>query len=119
MESSADGDGLHPRRGRRLYHDEGDSARSGKVVSLSFRLRLLDGKLLYTSDSLGIKTFILGRGGVESGLDEGLRLLREGDSARFVMPPHLAHGLVGDQKRIPRMAIIVYDVVLQGVESNE
>jgi FKBP-type peptidyl-prolyl cis-trans isomerase FkpA len=43
-------------------------------------------------------------------------MMKVGDSAIFVLPPHLAHGLLGDQKKIPRMAIISYQVVLQGVQ---
>jgi len=104
----------------KVYHvGQGDTARANNVVSISYEVSLLNGKKCYSSDSLGIKTFILGHGGVESGLEQGLLLMRQGDSARFVMPPHLAHGLIGDQNKIPRMSIIVYDVVLQGVEKNE
>jgi FKBP-type peptidyl-prolyl cis-trans isomerase len=45
--------------------------------------------------------------------------MRVGDSAFFVLPPHLAHGLIGDQKKIPRMAIISYNVILQGLQKQE
>ena len=57
-------------------------------------------------------SFKVGFGGVESGLEEGVLLLRTGDKARFIMPPHLAHGLIGDGDCIPMRAIIIYDVEL-------
>jgi len=53
---------------------------------------------------------------VESGLEEGILLLRVGDKATFIMPPHLAHGLQGDGDRIPARSIIMYDVLLLKVE---
>jgi FKBP-type peptidyl-prolyl cis-trans isomerase len=88
----------------------GVTAAKGKFITLSYTLSLLDGSVCYTSDSLGYKQFLIGSGGVESGLEEGVLLLREGDKARFVLPPHLAQGLTGDGNKIPPRAIIVYDV---------
>ena len=38
--------------------------------------------------------------------------MHEGDKARFIMPPHLAHGLLGDNHKIPARAIIIYEVEL-------
>jgi FKBP-type peptidyl-prolyl cis-trans isomerase len=73
---------------------------------------LLDGTECYNSDREGPKIFTIGRGGVESGLEEGILLMKEGSRAKFIMPPYLAHGLPGDGKRIPARAIIVYDVEL-------
>jgi FKBP-type peptidyl-prolyl cis-trans isomerase FkpA len=88
----------------------GKPARTGEKISLNYRLELLDGTLCYTSDSLGPKQFRIGQGGVESGLEEGVLLLKEGAKARFILPPHLAHGLTGDGNRIPARTVILYEV---------
>jgi FKBP-type peptidyl-prolyl cis-trans isomerase len=58
---------------------------------------------------------VVGKGGVESGLEEGILLLHEGDKARFVLAPHLAHGLIGDENRIPPRSIIIYYIELLAV----
>ncbi len=89
-----------------------DSIKHGDVVSFNYTLSLLDGTLCYTSDSLGSKSFILGQGGVESGLEQGIQLMKRGEKARFILPPHLAHGLLGDDNKIPPRAIIVYQIEL-------
>lgn len=99
-------------------HGTGDSAQSGKVATLNFEVSLLDGTLCYTSDSIGPKRFLIGQGGVESGLEEAILMMRVGDKARFVMPPHLAHGLIGDEDKIPARATIVYKVDLLNLTSN-
>ncbi len=91
---------------------DGDTAQAGQVASLRYRVSLLDGTPCYSSDSLGIKKFRIGQGGVESGLEEGILLMRAGDRATFIMPPHLAHGLAGDGNRIPARAILVYEIEL-------
>jgi len=88
----------------------GQKAKKNKIAHINYKLTLLDGTYCYSSDSSGVKSFIIGKGGVEAGLEEGILLLREGDKARFIMPPHLAHGLIGDENKIPARAIIIYDV---------
>ncbi len=93
----------------------GESVKQGNLVEYSFKVTLLDGTLCYASkpDSLG--TFVVGHGGVESGLEEGILMMRQGQKAKFIMPPYLAHGLIGDAKRIPARSIIIYDIELLNV----
>lgn len=89
---------------------KGAPVKKSKVVTISYTVSLLDGKVCYTSDSLGYKSFVVGQGGVENGLEIGILMLNEGSRAIFVMPPFLAHGLIGDENRIPPRSIIRYDV---------
>lgn len=94
----------------------GPKAESGKQATINYRIGLLDGTECYNSEEDGPKSFTIGRGGVESGLEEGILLLNEGGKANFIMPPYLAHGLPGDGKRIPARAVIVYDVELVSID---
>lgn len=95
-----------------LSSEEGDSVFLGKVVHLKYQINLLDGTFCYSSDSTGNLVFKVGHGGVESGLEEAVLLMKTGDKGRFVMPPHLAHGLLGDNDKIPSRTIIVYQAEL-------
>ncbi|MFH1935952.1 MAG: FKBP-type peptidyl-prolyl cis-trans isomerase [Bacteroidota bacterium] len=90
----------------------GRQAETGMIARFHYAVRLLNGTLVYSSDSVGEKVFILGHGGVETGLEEGLLLLREGDRAKFIIPSYLAYGLLGDQRKIPPGATLVYDIDL-------
>jgi FKBP-type peptidyl-prolyl cis-trans isomerase len=90
----------------------GADAQTGKQATLNYKVWLLDGTLCYSSEKSGPKKFRIGQGGVESGLEEGVLLLKVGDKARFIMPPHLAQGLIGDQDKIPPRSCIVYEVEL-------
>jgi FKBP-type peptidyl-prolyl cis-trans isomerase FkpA len=97
---------------------QGSGARvqENMLVKLNYKVSLLDGTICYDSDSLGVKQFRVGKGGVESGLEEGALFLNEGSKAILIMPPHLAHGLPGDGNRVPARSIIVYEVELLKVE---
>ena len=90
----------------------GEKALKGKTAEINYKVELLDGTLCYSSDSLGTKKFQIGKGLVEAGLDEGILMMQEGDKARFIMPPHLAYNLIGDENKIPARATIVYHVEL-------
>ncbi|WP_291856715.1 FKBP-type peptidyl-prolyl cis-trans isomerase [Marinilabilia sp.] len=96
---------------------EGPLIKSGQKVKIDYQIQLLDGTVCYTSKERGPREFLVGRGGVESGLEEGILLLRKDSRARFIMPPHLAHGLVGDDDEIPARAIIFYDVLVTEVKN--
>jgi FKBP-type peptidyl-prolyl cis-trans isomerase len=90
----------------------GVKAAKGKVAVISYTLRFLDGSLCYSSDKDGLKEFKIGYGNVESGVEEGILLMHVGDRAKFIVPSHLAFGLLGDQKKIPQQATLVYDIEL-------
>ena len=89
---------------------DGDLLKKGDIVTLQYELRLLSGELLYSSDNEGNKTFLVSRGGVESGLEEAVLKFRMNSEAILILPPHLAHGLIGDGNRIPPKAILVYSI---------
>lgn len=89
---------------------DGDFIKKGDIVTLQYELRLLSGELLYSSDNDGNKTFLVSRGGVESGLEEAVLKFRMNSEAILILPPHLAHGLIGDGNRIPPKAILVYSI---------
>jgi FKBP-type peptidyl-prolyl cis-trans isomerase len=99
-----------------IQEGQGRKVDDQTVVTLTYNLSLLNGTSLYSSDSLGPKQFRVGKGGVESGLEEGILLLKEGSSAIFILPPHLAHGLTGDGNKIPARSVIVYKVELNKVD---
>jgi len=90
----------------------GDSAVCGKIAHLKYQVSLLDGTICYSSDSTGNLVFKVGQGGVESGLEEAILMMKTGDKGRFILPPHLAHGLLGDENKIPPRTIIVYQAEL-------
>ncbi len=91
---------------------------SGKVFSdndkiiMEYSCYLLDGTLCYSSGETGPKELVLGKSPMEAGLNEGLRMLKPGARAIFILPPFLAHGFVGDRKKIPPRSIIVYNVTI-------
>ena len=90
----------------------GPKAEIGKIARINFSVSLLNGDICYTSDLKGPKEFLIGQGGVESGLEEGILFLKKGDRVKIILPSHLAFGLVGDLDKIPAKAVLIYDIEL-------
>lgn len=82
----------------------------GEKVTLEYELGSIAGDLFYSSEKDGIKSFVVGEGSVESGLEEAMSFLHRGDEARLIIPFHLAYGLHGDDNRIPEYATLVYKI---------
>jgi FKBP-type peptidyl-prolyl cis-trans isomerase FkpA len=96
----------------KLKEGKGDLAVAGQWAKVSYTITLLDGTICYSSEQDGAKEVMIGKDNIESGLHEALQLMRIGDKMRFILPSHLAHGLIGDQTKIPPRASVIYEIEL-------
>lgn len=94
---------------------QGEPIKNGNVVEFAYKITLLDGTVCYKSEPGLPKKFKVGQGGVESGLEQAVLLMRKGQKGKFIMPPHLAYGLIGDVDKIPSRSTIVYDIEMLNV----
>ncbi len=99
-----------------LEQGNGPRVQRENLVSYAYETRLINGQLCYGADTNAPKKIVIGKGGVEAGIEEGLRLLKEGGKARFIVPPYLAHGNFGDGDKIPGSAILLTDVYVLSVK---
>lgn len=113
LDMVATGTGL---RYKILKAGTGEAIREGQTVTLDYELKDIKGDLIYSSKEDGVKTFVVGHGDVESGLDEAVRHLHQGDVAVVIIPSHLGYGLLGDQKRIPEYATLIYTIRINEVK---
>lgn len=88
----------------------GDFFTDESLVTFEYISSLLDGTPCYSTTESGPIDCVIGKSNIESGLNEGLKLLKPGSEAMFIIPPYLAFGLLGDGNLIPARAIIVYSV---------
>lgn len=103
-----------------IYHksENNDTARVGDLVTVEFEITLLDGTFCYSSEEKGAESFIVEKTDLESGLHEGMQYMCTGDKAKFILPSHMAHGMIGDSEKIPPMTPTVYDIHLIEIETN-
>jgi len=93
-----------------VVHGKGKNAKNGDIVTLNYIVKLITGDVIYSSDDKGPLQFELGHSVVESGLEEAILNMRVGDEAIIIIPSHLAHGLLGDNDKIPQRSTVIYEI---------
>ncbi len=76
------------------------------AFSCRIELYLLNGKEVLTEE----KELVLGKKQLVRGLEEGLKLMRRGESATFIIPWYLAYGMKGDENLIPPYTSLIYQI---------
>jgi len=93
----------------------GASPQAGQTVSVHYTGWLADGTKFDSSRDRGQPIeFVLGRGMVIQGWDEGLSTMKVGGQRRLIIPPDLAYGPGGRPPVIPPNAELTFDVELVG-----
>lgn len=98
---------------------DGKKANRGNTVKVFYKGQLADGTVFdqrLEEEGQDPISFDVGTGRVIPGWDEGLLLLKEGEEAKFIIPPHLGYGPNGIGP-IPGNSILVFDVKLSKVEN--
>ncbi len=93
-----------------LEKGNGIKPREGNIVKANYTIKLLTGEIVYDSKTDGLLEFQVGKGGVPAGIEEGILLTGLQDKVRFILPSHLAFGLLGDSKRIPPRSVLIYEI---------
>lgn len=99
-----------------ISHGDGPMIDSGKVVTVNYSGYLQDGTLFDSSVERDEPIqFVVGQGQVIPGWDEGMRLLKKGDKARFIIPPQLGYGEMQLEK-IPANSTLIFDTEIVDVK---
>lgn len=96
-------------------YDKGDgpAAKVGMVAQVEYTISLLDGTLCYRTEEDEVEEFVIDKAEIETGIQEGVKLLNKGDHVKFIIPSHLGHGLIGDMNKIPPLTPLVVDFYLR------
>jgi FKBP-type peptidyl-prolyl cis-trans isomerase len=95
----------------------GPSPSPGQTAVVHYTGTLTDGTKFDSSRDRGQPfSFVLGRGMVIKGWDEGIRTMKVGGRRRLVIPPALGYGPAGQPPKIPGNATLVFDVELLDVK---
>lgn len=100
-----------------LKKGTGAEATPGKTVTVHYTGWLANGKKFDSSVDRHLPfTFLLGRGEVIKGWDEGVAGMKVGGKRQLHIPPELGYGARGAGGVIPPGATLIFDVELLGVK---
>lgn len=93
--------------------------RFGDIVSFDYQVKDLDGNTIYTADELKNQEYIIDKQELFSGLREGLKLMKQGETVTFFFPSQQAYGYYGDENRIGTNVPLICEVTLNSITQIE
>lgn len=90
----------------------------GDVVEFDYSLQTLDGQNIYTDEEITPRTYTMDKEQLFSGLRQGLKLMKEGETVTFLFPSHKAFGYYGDKKRIGKDVPVISKVTLMNISEE-
>ena len=90
----------------------------GDLVQYRCTLKTLDGQVIYKEDSLKTQSYYVDQQELFSGLREGLKLMKKGESVSFIFPSQKAYGYYGDFNKIGPNVPLICDVTLLKLTTN-
>ncbi|WP_338359489.1 gliding motility-associated peptidyl-prolyl isomerase GldI [Yeosuana marina] len=72
----------------------------GDVVNFNYDVKTINGNLIYSEEDLKTQNYAMDRQEIFTGLREGLKLMKPGETVTFLFPSQKAYGYYGDQNKI-------------------
>ncbi len=92
----------------------GNQPVKGNTIVVNYKAFLTDGKAFESTDREPLE-FVLGKGTIPKGFEEGLLAMRKGGKARLIIPSHLAFGEY-QTGTIPPFTTLIYEVELLDIK---
>ncbi len=92
---------------------------TGDLVRISYNLSTLDNTMLYNSEVLGLKDYLVDKEDFIPALQDGIKLMRVGETITFIIPSYRGFGLVGDGEKIPPNQTLKSTVTLIDIKFKE
>lgn len=93
----------------------GSAVKSEDIVEASYVITNIKGDTIYeVPDSIPVK-FKVEKSEKESGLHEAIKYLSPKSKAIIVIPSYRAHGISGDDNRIPPLTTVIYNIKLHRI----
>ncbi|WP_159024040.1 gliding motility-associated peptidyl-prolyl isomerase GldI [Formosa sp. L2A11] len=90
----------------------------GDIVHFDYDVKNINGDVLYTYAETKPDTYIMDKQDLFTGLREGLKLMKAGETATFLFPSTKAYGYYGDQNKISTNTPLICKVTIHSIIEN-
>ncbi len=91
----------------------------GDLVSFSYDIKDLNGRTIYSTEELKTRDYAVDQEELFSGLREGIKLMKTGETVTFLFPSQKAYGYYGDTNRIGTNIPIICKVTINTITQKE
>lgn len=87
----------------------------GDTVNFNYDVRDLNKELIYTAEELKTQNYAMDQEELFSGLREGLKLMKSGETVTFLFPSQKAYGYYGDENKIGTNVPLICKVTVNNI----
>lgn len=100
---------------------EGDSItpKFGDIVNFNYSISDLNGNMIYSAEELKTRDYAMDQQELFSGLREGLKLMKAGETVTFIFPSQKAYGYYGDSNKIGTNVPLICNVTINTITQKE
>ncbi|WP_396603236.1 gliding motility-associated peptidyl-prolyl isomerase GldI [Algibacter sp. R77976] len=91
----------------------------GDVINYNYNIKSLDGNVIYSNEELKTQTYAMDKEELFTGLREGLKLMKSGETVTFLFPSQKAYGYYGDENKIGRNTPLICEVTVNSITLNQ
>ncbi len=91
----------------------------GDIVNFNYNVKDLNGTTIYTQEQLKTQSYAMDQQELFSGLREGLKLMKAGETVTFLFPSQKAYGYYGDTKNIGTSVPLICRVTVNTITQKE
>ncbi len=104
------------------YYQEKDTLSNrfpvkGDEVVFTYEIKDLRDSIIYSKEELGITNYLVDKEELITGLQEGIKLMKEGEIITFLFPSYTAYGYTGF-KKIQANQPLIYTVELNKIKTK-
>lgn len=92
-------------------------ATTGDEVIFSYEVRSFNDSIIYSKEELGDRNYLVDKEELITGLQEGIKLMKEGEVVVFLFPSYKAYGYTGNE-RIRSNEPLIYTVNLKKINNK-
>lgn len=90
----------------------------GDIVNFNYDVKTINGNLIYSEEDLKTQDYAMDKQELFTGLREGLKLMKPGETVTFLFPSQKAYGYYGDQKKIGTNMPLMCKVTVNSITKN-
>ncbi|WP_317221568.1 gliding motility-associated peptidyl-prolyl isomerase GldI [Aestuariivivens marinum] len=90
----------------------------GDVIDYNYDVKTLSGQTIYSKDDIKIQRYVMDQQELFTGLREGLKLMKTGETVTFLFPSQKAYGYYGDQNKIGSNMPLMCEVTVFSITEN-
>ncbi len=91
----------------------------GDIVNFDYNVKTLSGQTIYSDEDISPRDYTMDKQELFTGLREGLKLMKPGETVTFLFPSQKAYGYYGDTNRIGTSVPLMCKVTVNSITQTQ